>query len=74
MPGNNHGNKEFNAILREIQRLGFRVERGKNVFKIYPPESLGGRMYVTHGTKKSIKAIVNEFRKLYGIDLKPRKA
>ena len=67
----NHGIKEFNALLREVEAIGFRVERTKRgVFKLYPPASIGGRMYITHGTPKSLKAIKNEFSKLYGITLK----
>lgn len=66
-----HGTKEFSAVLREIQRIGFRVEQTKRgVFKIYPPENIGGRVYITHGTPKSIKAIKQEFRKIYGVELK----
>lgn len=65
-----HGIKEFNAILREIERIGFRVEMTKRgVYKIYPPTNIGGRIYMTHGTPKSIKAIKAQFRKLYGIEL-----
>ena len=66
-----HGNKEFSAIVREIQAIGFRVERTKRgVYKIYPPAEIGGRMYITHGTPKSIRAIKAEFRKIYGVELK----
>lgn len=71
----NHGDKEFTSLLKEIQRLGFRVEVTKKaVYKIYPPESIGGPMYTTHGTPMAVKAIVNQFRKIYGIDLRPRKS
>lgn len=70
-----HGNKEFSSLLREIEKLGFRVEMTKRaVYKIYPPEHIGGPMYITHGTPMAVKAVINEFRKLYGVDLKPRKA
>lgn len=66
-----HGNKEFSALLREIERIGFTVEKTKRgVFKIYPPESIGGRIYITHGTPKAIKAMKNEFKKIYGVELK----
>lgn len=65
-----HGNKEFAAVVREIERIGFKVEQTKRgVYKIYPPLSIGGRMYTTHGTPKAMKAIKSEFRKIYGIDL-----
>lgn len=66
----NHGIKEFNALLREIEAIGFRVERTKKgVYKMYPPKEVGGRIYMTHGTPKAIKAIKVQFRKLYGIEL-----
>jgi hypothetical protein len=65
-----HGIKEFNAIVREIENIGFRVEMTKKgVYKIYPPASIGGRIYMTHGTPKAIKAIKAQFRKIYGVEL-----
>lgn len=67
----NHGIKEFAAVVREIERIGFRVEQTKRgVFKIYPPESIGGQIYITHGTPKSLKAIKKQFSKMYGVELK----
>jgi hypothetical protein len=67
----NHGIKEFNAFLREIESIGFRVERTKKgVYKMYPPKEIGGRIYMTHGTPKAITAIKKQFQKLYGIELK----
>lgn len=66
-----HGIKEFRAIIKEVEAIGFRVEQTKRgVFKLYPPESIGGRVYMTHGTPKAIKAIKKQFSKLYGIELK----
>lgn len=67
-----HGSKEVKQLLREIENIGFRVEQKKGVFRIYPPASIGGRMYITHGTPKSIKAIYSDFRKIYGIELDPK--
>lgn len=69
-----HGSKEVKALLKEIERLGFRIERGKNIFKIYPPEHLRSKrgVYMTHGTPKAIKAIYSDFRKYYGVELDPR--
>lgn len=65
-----HGNKEFSALVRQIEKIGFRVEKTKSgVYKMYPPQSIGGRIYITHGTPKAIKAIKAEFRKIYGVDL-----
>lgn len=66
----NHGIKEFNAFLREIEAIGFRVEQTKKgVYKMYPPKEISERVYMTHGTPKAIKAIKAQFRKLYGIEL-----
>jgi hypothetical protein len=69
-----HGAKEVTALLREIEKLGFRVERAKNKFKIYPPSHIKSErgVYVTHGTPKAIKAIYSDFRKFYGVELDPR--
>lgn len=65
-----HGNKEFKALLREIEKIGFRVEFTKaNVYRLYPPPNISGRIYTTHGTPKAIKPIKADFRKIYGIDL-----
>lgn len=67
----NHGIKEFNAFLREIESIGFRVERTKKgVYKMYPPKEIGGRVYMTHGTPMAIKALKKQFPKLYGIELR----
>lgn len=66
----NHGIKEFNAVLREVEAIGFRVEKTKKgVYKMYPPREIGERVYMTHGTPKSLKAIKAQFRKIYGIEL-----
>lgn len=65
-----HGNKEFSLLVREIERIGFKVEKTKSgVYRMYPPKEIGGRVYITHGTPKAIKPIKAEFRKIYGINL-----
>lgn len=65
-----HGNKEFKALLKKIEEIGFRVEFTKsNIYRLYPPPNIGGRIYTTHGTPKAIKPIKADFRKIYGIDL-----
>lgn len=65
-----HGNKEFKALLKEIESIGFRVEFTRsNIYRLYPPANIGGRIYTTHGTPKAIKPIKADFRKIYGIDL-----
>jgi hypothetical protein len=66
-----HGNKEVKNLLREIEKLGFSVRKVNNTFKITPPKHIPGRIYSTHGTPKSIKAIYSDFRKLYGVELDP---
>jgi hypothetical protein len=67
-----HGSKEIKSLFKEIERLGFRVEHTKRVFRIYPPKGINGRIYTTHGTPKAIKAIYSDFRKLYGVELDPK--
>jgi acetolactate synthase regulatory subunit len=66
----NHGNKEVKRLFREIEKLGFTVVHMKNNYKIYPPNK-DGRVYITHGTPKAVKAIYADFRKLYGVELDP---
>ena len=66
-----HGTKEIKRLFRQMERLGFEVIQVKNVFKITPPPTIGGRVYTTHGTPKAIKAIYSDFRKIYGVELDP---
>jgi hypothetical protein len=66
-----HGTKEVRQLFKEMEKLGFRVEKAKNVFRIYPPKEIAGRIYTTHGTPKAVRAICADFRKLYGVELDP---
>ncbi len=69
-----HGSSEVKRLFKEMQRLGFNVEKLKNgVFSITPPASMGDKpKYKTHGTPKSIKAIYSDFRRVYGVELDPK--
>jgi len=64
-----HGTKQIRKFIAEIERLGFRVENLNNKFRITPPKHLGTRVYFTHGTKKAIKPLCADFRKIYGVEL-----
>jgi len=68
-----HGSKQINRFIREIQRLGFNVETTRNKYRITPPPHLGTRVYFTHGTIKAIKPLCADFKKLYGVELDPKK-
>lgn len=67
-----HGSKQINRFIKEIQRLGFRVETLRNKYKITPPAHLGTRAYFTHGTPKAIKPLCADFKKIYNVDLDPK--
>lgn len=65
-----HGNPIITELMKELERLGFKVVRGrKGNYKIHPPEQLGSEVYFTHGTIKSYKALRAYYRKKYGIKL-----
>ena len=70
----NHGSSEIRKLFKEIQRLGFNVEKLKNgVYSVTPPETMPGKpKYKTHGTPKAIKAIYSDFRRIYGVELDPK--
>jgi len=68
-----HGSKQINRFIKEIQRLGFNVENTRNKYRITPPSHLGTRVYFTHGTIKAIKPLCADFKKIYGIELDPKK-
>jgi len=67
-----HGSKQIRRFIKEIEQIGFTVIVLKNKYKIYPPKHLGGRVYITHGTPKSIKPMCSEFKKIYGVTLDPK--
>jgi|LauGreDrversion4_2_1035121.scaffolds.fasta_scaffold42047_5 hypothetical protein len=68
-----HGSAEVNKLFKELQRLGFRVERAKRTFVIFPPDSMPDKpKYKTHGTPQAVKAIYSDFRKIYGVELDPK--
>jgi len=67
-----HGSKQIKRFIKEIEKIGFTVLVVKNKYKIYPPKNLGTRIYITHGTPKSIKPMCSEFKKIYGVELDPK--
>jgi 5-enolpyruvylshikimate-3-phosphate synthase len=69
MPRQHQSNK-MKSMLKELNRLGFQVERSKQgVYKILPPPSIEGPMYTTHGTESAIHPIRRDFKRLYGVTL-----
>jgi hypothetical protein len=65
-----HNDKAVGRLLREIERIGFRiVMTKKGVYKMTPPSHIQGPVYVTHGTSKAFHPIRRDFRKFYGIEL-----
>lgn len=64
-----HAHKAVKRLFKQIEALGFEIIARKNGFAIYPPKEIGGQVYYTHGTLKSIKPIVKQFKKIYNVDL-----
>jgi hypothetical protein len=58
-------------VLTELNRLGFEVERAKSgVYKIVPPPTIKGPMYITHGTESALHPMRRDFKRMYDITLK----
>jgi hypothetical protein len=58
-------------VLTELNRLGFTVERAKSgVYKIVPPPTIKGPMYITHGTESALHPMRRDFKRMYNITLK----
>jgi hypothetical protein len=58
-------------VLIELKRLGFTVERPKSgVYKIVPPPTIEGPMYITHGTESALHPMRRDFKRMYNIKLK----
>lgn len=68
-----HESKDVKRLFKKLEILGFTITRRGNTFVITPPLNLGTKRYITHATDKSIKAIYTTFRKMYGIELDPKR-
>lgn len=66
-----HQSSAMKKVLTELLRLGFTVERAKSgVYKILPPQSIKGPMYITHGTESALHPMKRDFKRMYNIDLR----
>lgn len=65
-----HGTKAVTRLFKELQKLGFNVvTTRKGKYKIHPPAHIGGPVYFTHGTPQSIKPMVADIKKIYGVEV-----
>jgi biotin operon repressor len=65
-----HSSKSVKKLFREIESMGFKVERKKSGgYTIRPPDGVSGPVYSTHGTESSLHPIRREFKRLYNISL-----
>jgi hypothetical protein len=65
-----HQSTKMKSILRELDRLGFQVDRSKSgVYKIVPPPTIQGPLYTTHGTESAIHPMRRDFKRLYNVTL-----
>lgn len=66
-----HQSKQMKKVFRELERLGFDVERKKSgTYRIIPPPSMGSvQTYTTHGTESALHPMRRDFKKLYNIQL-----
>lgn len=66
-----HNSKAVKKLFKQLQEMGFKVERKKSgSFTIRPPDGVDGPVYTTHGTESSLHPIRRDFKKLYNIDLR----
>ena len=68
-----HESKDVKKLFKKLESHGFTIARRGNTFIITPPIHLGTQRYTTHANDKAIKAIYTTFRKMYGIELDPKR-
>jgi hypothetical protein len=65
-----HQSKAIKEVFRELRRLGFVVEQKKSgTYRIVPPSTIPGPVYITHGTESALHPIRRDFKKYYNIIL-----
>jgi len=68
-----HQSSAMKKILTDLIRLGFTVERAKSgVYKILPPPSIKGPMYITHATESALHPMRRDFKRMYNVELTVR--
>lgn len=64
-----HNSKTINKVFKELERLGFNIEKKKSgAYSIIPPKP-EQKKYLTHGTESSYHPMRRDFKKLYDIDI-----
>ena len=65
-----HQSKTMKQVFKELERLGFNVIHKKSgSYSIYPPSTIQGPMYTTHGTESAIHPMRRDFKRLYNVEL-----
>jgi hypothetical protein len=65
-----HQSGKMRDVMKELKRLGFQIQRNKNgSFKIIPPTTIQGPVYVTHATESAYHPMRRDFKKMYNVNI-----
>jgi len=65
-----HQSTSMKKVFKELDRLGFIVERKKSgSYSIIPPSTIQGPKYTTHGTESALHPMRRDFKRLYNVEL-----
>jgi len=65
-----HQSKAVKQVFKELERLGFTVTQKKSgSYSIYPPSTIQGPMYTTHGTESALHPMRRDFKRLYNVQI-----
>jgi DNA-binding transcriptional regulator YhcF (GntR family) len=64
-----HNSKTIAKVFKELERLGFNVEKKKSGSYIIVPPNPQMKRYSTHGTESAYHPMRRDFKKLYDIDI-----
>lgn len=64
-----HNSKTINKVFKELERLGFEVEKKKSGSYMIIPPNPQQKKYSTHGTESAYHPMRRDFKKLYNIDI-----
>jgi len=65
-----HQSSKMKRVLKELTRLGFRVERSKSgTYKIIPPSNIEGPIYTTHATESAFHPMRRDFKRMYNVTI-----
>jgi hypothetical protein len=64
-----HNSKAIKQVFKELNRLGFEVERKPSGSYIIIPPDKKLPVYTTHGTESALHPMRRDFRRMYGVEL-----